>query len=182
MTVPTKKPTKPPIATPLLPTDAPDQCPNDETDQYRHHFSLRLRAHFFPISALRAAPALPRAALPASPAGGTGGATTSAMRENMPRQRRIALPSCERLKKLPHRPRNAIGTTGTGVASTIRSTPGRNGFISPVSVSLPSGKMPTISPVAQRLRGFRERGLLQRRRPPCAGAIGIALHRAEDAS
>ena len=50
---------------------------------------------------------------------GTGGAATNAMREKTPRNRRIALPSCDRLKKLPHKPRSASGTTGTGVVSTI---------------------------------------------------------------
>ena len=34
---------------------------------------------------------------------------------------------CERLKKLPHRPCSASGTTGTGVRSRMRSMPGRNG-------------------------------------------------------
>ena len=65
----------------------------------------------------RAARAPRRAARRASRrSAATGGAATSAMRENTPRSRRIALPSAERLKKLPHSPRSAIGTTGTGVS------------------------------------------------------------------
>ncbi|MNS72297.1 hypothetical protein D3C72_1057000 [compost metagenome] len=51
-----------------------------------------------------------------------------------------------REKKLPHSPRSAIGTTGTGVRRMICCTPPLNGLISPVAVILPSGKMQTRSP------------------------------------
>ena len=84
-------------------------------------------------------------------AGSTGGATTNAIREWMPRRLRIALPFVDRLKKLPHSPESAIGTTGTGVVSMICWMPGRNELSSPVSVSLPSGKIPTISPASSAL-------------------------------
>ena len=42
-----------------------------------------------------------------------GGPATSAILENRPRIRRIALPRDERLKKLPHSPRNATSATAT---------------------------------------------------------------------
>ena len=44
----------------------------------------------------------------------------------------------------------AYGTTGTGVSPTIFSIPARNSSISPSLVSLPSGKMHTTSPAAER--------------------------------
>lgn len=56
--------------------------------------------------------------------------------------------SLARENTLPHNPRNAIGITGAGVRRMISVTPWRNGFISPVFVSLPSGKMQTRSPSA----------------------------------
>lgn len=53
-----------------------------------------------------------------------------------------------RLHMLDHMPRNAMGMTGTGRAARMRSTPLRNGAISPSVVRPPSGKMPTSSPAA----------------------------------
>jgi len=79
---------------------------------------------------------------------GTGAAHTSSMRDQTRRNgRRIARPSL-RLKKPPRSPRSAIGTTGTGVRATMRSTPGRKGASSPVSGMRPSGKMQTSSPAS----------------------------------
>ena len=115
--------------------------------------------------ALRARPAAP---------------TTTAMRENTPRHRRIALPSYDRLKKLPHRPRSAIGTTGTGVSCSIRSIPGRNAFISPVDGQRAFGKDADDLAVAQRRRGRRRTPLPSAPASSRADAIGIALHRAEE--
>src|SRR5690606_908553 len=80
--------------------------------------------------------------------GVTGAAATSSTRD----QKRFgslasALPSLW-LKKLPHSPRNAIGTPGTGLRAMIFSMPLRNSSISPSVVSLPSGKMHTTSPAS----------------------------------
>ena len=96
------------------------------------------------------------------------------IRENRPRKRRIAWPPPVREKKLPHNPRSASGTTGTGVSATMRSMPGRNALSSPVCVSRPSGKMPTTSPFAQRLPNVRERLLHERRVLPRRARSGIA--------
>ncbi len=56
-----------------------------------------------------------------------------------------------REKKLPHSPRSAIGTTGTGVRRMICCHAAlERWFISPVAVILPSGKMQTRSLVLER--------------------------------
>src|SRR5690606_41627799 len=72
--------------------------------------------------------------------GATAGAATSSTRD----QKRFgslasALPSLW-LKKLPHRPRNAIGTTGTGLRAMIFSMPLRNSSSSPSEIGRASGR------------------------------------------
>ena len=92
-----------------------------------------------------------RAPAPAAPPAwraprGTGGARSARCARTCPAICASPCRRCERLKKLPHKPRSAIGTTGTGVSCTIRSTARAEAAISPSAVSVPSGKMPTISP------------------------------------
>ena len=70
-------------------------------------------------------------------------------------QKRLNSPLCgARLKKLPHNPCSAMGITGTGLAARMRSMPALNSSISPLVVSLPSGKMHTTSP-SSRYRAMR---------------------------
>ena len=107
----------------------------------------------------RSAAGIPASRAPAAPAA----RRPARCARTAPRNRASPCRRSERLKKLPHSPRSAIGTTGTGVCSRMCCNPGRNGLSSPVSVSLPSGKMPTISPAAQRRGRFGERALLHRR-------------------
>lgn len=65
------------------------------------------------------------------------------MRLNTPRRKgRVIAGPFLRLKKLPQSLRKAIGTTGTGVRSTMRDA-GAEGVEFAVSVIRPSGKRPT---------------------------------------
>ena len=86
-----------------------------------------------------------------------------------------ALPP-RRLKKLPHSPRSAIGTTGTGRRSRIFSTPRLNSFISPSRVSLPSGKDADDFAVGElgvdAVEGLLQRGRILARRRDGNGARG----------
>ena len=71
-------------------------------------------------------------------------------------------------------PRRAIGTTGTGRAARMRSTPERKGLISPVRVIWPSGKMPTSSPAAS-AASISAKAFSINAGSSLAPAIGIAL-------
>ena len=98
----------------------------------------------------------------------------SSMRDQMRRNGcRIGAPSL-RLKKLPHMPTSAIGTTGTGVRWTILSTPGRNRPRRPSVVSAPSGKMHTTSP-ASSSAAMRSKAACMRCSSSRAGEMGITL-------
>ena len=106
----------------------------DETAQVRAFFRVA-----------RPVEALPTAAMPRTTpwsASGVAAAGSSAGPTFRPTEgNRVATFHLSRLreKMLRHNPDNAIGTTGTGVRSRMRRTPGRKGPISPSCVSCPSG-------------------------------------------
>lgn len=90
-----------------------------------------------------------------------------------PRQAGAARTESRRLHMLSHMPRRATGSTGTGRCARMRSTPPRNGAISPSAVSAPSGKMPTTSPAAS-AASISAKARSIRAGSSFAGAIGMA--------
>jgi len=75
---------------------------------------------------------------------------------------------------LPHRPISAIEITGAaGVRSTLFLIPQQNSFISPLLVSLPSGKRQTRLPPSSAAAIYAKENFISSRFS-LFGAIGIA--------
>ncbi len=109
-------------------------------------------------------------------ASATGLSTASCRADNGPRlkERWKELPAL-RAHMLPHRPISAIEITGAaGVRSTLFLIPQQNSFISPLLVSLPSGKRQTRLPPSSAAAIYAKANFISSRFS-LFGAIGHAM-------